>query len=421
MRKFGKIILLTPEMLKNRGISSIIYTENICLSLARKVSGPFERTFMEEISYLDNASTTRVCPEAVAAAVEAMERGYGNPSSLHGMGAQAARTMAEAREKVAALLGCESESVCFTSGGSEANNMAVFGAAGVRRERHAVVTAAEHSSVAGAMKRLGEQGWEITAVAPEAGGTLDPEKMLAALRPDTALISMMLVNNETGAVFPVEEIARRAKAIAPRALIHCDGVQALGKLPLKAARMGVDLMSVSSHKICGPKGAGALYIRRGARIAPLIYGGGQEKGLRAGTEDLPMIAGFGAACGRLAGCVPKNYDRALALWKLLREELAGISQARILSPENGSPYIMNFSVPGYRGETMLHFLESRGVFVSSGSACSKGAASPVLTAMGLPKKIVEGALRVSLIYDTEERDIRRLAGALREGIEKVAH
>lgn len=382
---------------------------------------PVERAFMEEISYLDNASTTRVCPEAVEAVVEAMERGYGNPSSLHGMGASAARTMAEARERVAALLGCESESICFTSGGSEANNMAIFGAAGVRRERHAVVTAAEHSSVSGAMKRLGEQGWEITSVPPEPDGGLDPEKLLAAVRPDTALISMMLVNNETGAVFPVETAARRARAIAPRALIHCDGVQALGKLPLKAARLGVDLMSVSSHKICGPKGAGALYIRRGARIAPLIYGGGQEKGLRAGTEDLPMIAGFGAACHRLTGQIQKNHDRMLALWTLLREELEQIPEARILSPEGGSPYILNFSVPGYRGETMLHFLESRGIFVSSGSACSKGAASPVLTAMGLPKKVVDGALRASFIYDTEEKDVRRLAEALKEGIAKVAH
>lgn len=375
----------------------------------------------ETITYLDNASTTRVCPEAVRAVTEAMERDYGNPSSLHRMGAAAARTLSRARENVAALLGCESESVYFTSGGSEANNMAIFGAAGARRDRHAVVTAAEHSSVSGAMKRLAESGWQVDFVAPEADGTLDVEKFSAAVRPDTALVSMMLVNNETGAIFPVEEAARRAKLTAPRALIHCDGVQALGKLPLKAGRMPVDLMSVSGHKICGPKGVGALYIRRGAHIAPLICGGGQEKGMRAGTEDIPMIAGFGAACARLAGRERENLSRMKELWDYLRARLAELPQTRVLSPQGGSPYILNVSLPGYRGETMLHFLESRGVFVSSGSACSRGAASPVLTAMGLPKKTVDGALRVSFIYDSSREDADRLVDALREGIQQVAH
>lgn len=375
----------------------------------------------EAITYLDNASTTRVCPEAVKAVTHAMESGYGNPSSLHRMGAEAARTLSQARESVAALLGCESECVCFTSGGSEANNLAIFGAATARRERHAVVTAAEHSSVSGAMKRLSETGWEVTFVSPEPDGSLDAQKLAAAVRPDTGLVSMMLVNNETGAVFPVEEAARRARKTAPRALIHCDGVQALGKLPLKAGRLPVDLISVSGHKICGPKGVGALYIRRGARIAPLIYGGGQEKGLRAGTEDIPMIAGFGAACQRLAGREKENLARAGALWACLREKLEAIPQVRLISPSGGSPYIMNFSVPGYRGETMLHFLESRDVFVSSGSACSRGAASPVLTAMGLPKKVVEGALRASFIYDSTEEDVDRMVSVLLEGIEQVAH
>lgn len=375
----------------------------------------------DTISYLDNASTTRVCPAAVKAVLDAMERSYGNPSSLHRMGVEAARILAGARENTASLLGCENECVFFTSGGSESNNMAILGAAGNRREGHAVVTAAEHSSVAGAMRRLEELGWEVTAVAPETDGTLCLEKVAAAIRPSTSLVSMMLVNNETGAIFPVEEAASRAKAVAPRALIHCDGVQALGKLPLKVARTKIDLMSVSSHKICGPKGVGALYIRRGVHIAPLIYGGGQEKGMRAGTEDVPMIAGFGAACGQLSGRVQENLARARELWDYLCGKLEAFPQIRILSPKGGSPYIMNFTIPGYRGETMLHFLESRGVFVSSGSACSKGAASPVLLSMSLPKKMVEGALRVSLIYDTKREDIDRLAGALTEGIEQVAH
>ena len=232
-------------------------------------------------AYLDNAATTRVCDAAADAALRMMRECYGNPSSLHRMGASSARELAQAREAAAGLLGCQGECICFTSGGSEANNLAVFGAANakIRRGRKLVTTAAEHSSVSAAMKRLEETGWTVAWVRPGPSGGIDPQAVADAVDGETTLVSMMMVNNETGARFPVERAAQLIRAKNPQTLIHCDGVQAFGKLPLKVARTEIDLMSVSGHKICAPKGSGALYIRRGVRILPLIYGGGQERGL----------------------------------------------------------------------------------------------------------------------------------------------
>jgi len=377
----------------------------------------------EMTAYLDNAATTRVCDEALAAAVAMMRDCYGNPSSLHALGADSAKQMARAREAVASLLGCQPECVYFTSGGSEANNLAIFGAAGARARlgKRIVTTAAEHSSVSGAVGRLEGEGWDVVRVRPDAHGQIDARAVADAVDGQTALVSMMYVNNETGAVFPVERAARLIRAKNPRTLIHCDGVQAFGKLPVHVGRIQIDLMSVSGHKICAPKGSGALYIRRGVHVPPLIFGGGQERGMRAGTENLPAIAALGAACAVLDGRVREHFERACALRGRLLELLAQIEGVRVLSPPDGSPYITCLSVPGYRSETMLHFLESRGVFVSSGSACSKGASSPVLAAMGLPAPVIDGALRVSLIYTSREEELRQLADALAEGIRTVAH
>ena len=377
----------------------------------------------QKIAYLDNAATTRVCEEAAQAAMNMMTERFGNPSSLHTMGVASTRELNTARQAVASILGCQSECVYFTSGGSESNNLAIFGAANakIRRGREIITTAAEHSSVAASMKRLEETGWIVTRIKPDQTGTIDPKAVAEAVTDQTVLVSMMMVNNETGAIFPVEKAAKLIRAKNPQTLIHCDGVQAFGKLPLRVARTDIDLMSISGHKICAPKGSGALYIRRGVRILPLIYGGGQERGLRSGTESLPMIAALGAACQKLDGHMKEHYDHAAALKSYLVKKLSEIEQVCINSPENGSPYICSFSVPGYRSETMLHFLESRGVFVSSGSACSKGAVSPVLTAMGLPKQVIDSALRVSTIFDTSEQELDRLIEALKEGIASVAH
>lgn len=377
----------------------------------------------QKIAYLDNAATTRVCEEAAQAAMKMMTESFGNPSSLHTMGVASTRELNTARQAVASILGCQSECIYFTSGGSESNNLAIFGAANakIRRGREIITTAAEHSSVAASMKRLEETGWIVTRIKPDQNGTIDPKAVAEAVTDQTVLVSMMMVNNETGAIFPVEKAAKLIRAKNPQTLIHCDGVQAFGKLPLRVARTDIDLMSISGHKICAPKGSGALYIRRGVRILPLIYGGGQERGLRSGTESLPMIAALGAACQKLDGHIKEHYDHAAALKAYLIKKLSEIEQVCINSPQNGSPYICSFSVPGYRSETMLHFLESRGVFVSSGSACSKGAVSPVLTAMGLPKQVIDSALRVSTIFDTNEQELDRLIEALKQGIASVAH
>ncbi|MEM1485034.1 cysteine desulfurase family protein [Oscillospiraceae bacterium PP1C4] len=377
----------------------------------------------QKIAYLDNAATTQVCDAAVDAATRMMRKCFGNPSSLHTMGVSSAREMNAAREAVAELLGCQSECVCFTSGGSEANNLAIFGAAHAmaRRGQKLVTTAAEHSSVAASMRRLEEMGWTVTYIKPDKSGSIDPQAFADAVDSETMLVSMMLVNNETGAIFPVEETAQKIRAKNPHTLIHCDGVQAFGKLPLKVSRMDIDLMSVSGHKICAPKGSGALYVKRGVRILPLIYGGGQERGLRSGTENLPMIAALGAACGQLSGHVQENLRRAQGLKELLIKKIKEIDGVCINSPQDSSPYLLNVSVPGYRSETLLHFLESRNVYVSSGSACSKGAASPVLTAMGLSTAAIDSALRFSLIYDSTEEELDMLTQALSEGIKLVAH
>ena len=407
----------------------MLYTKKDCGPLSsggwgcKNFAGTGEPDLEERMAYLDNAATTRVCDEAARAAVEMMQTCYGNPSSLHRLGAASARRLAEAREAVAQLLGCQPECVYFTSGGSEANNLAIFGAAEAKKRRadEIVTTTAEHSSVGAAVKHLEDQGWKVTRIHPDQSGQIDPEAVAQAVTGRTALVSMMMVNNETGALFPVEEAAALIRRKNPETLIHWDGVQAFGKLPLKAARMEVDLLSVSGHKIQGPKGSGALYVRRGVRVLPLIYGGGQERGIRSGTEGLPALVAMGAACQRLQGQLPALWKRTAGLRDSLLERLEGIPQVRVNSPADASPYILNFSVPGYRSENMLHFLESRGVFVSSGSACSKGAVSPVLTSMGLPPAVVDSALRVSLIYDTQPEDLDQLLSALQEGIATVAH
>lgn len=364
--------------------------------------------------YLDNAATTKPCEAAVKAAVEMMRDCYGNPSSLHALGVQAARALAVAREQTALLLGCQPESIYFTSGGSEANNLAIFGAvqAKIRRGRKVVTTAAEHPSVSATMRRLEETGWTVEYIVPDADGNLDPAQIAQAVDGETVLVSMMQVNNETGAIFPVERAAQLVREKNPQTLIHCDAVQAFGKLPLRAARTEIDLMSVSGHKIGAPKGVGALYVRRGVRILPLIYGGGQERGLRAGTESLPLIAAFGATCSEAMPLLGERWKRISQINAQLREKLEQMQGICINSPSNASPYILNFSVLGYRSEILLHFLEQHGIYVSSGSACSKGASSTVLAAMGLSPERVDSALRISFGYEITGQEPALLCEAL---------
>ena len=372
-------------------------------------------------TYLDNSATTRVCAAAADKAYQMMTENYGNPSSLHSLGFRAEQELTAARKAVAGMMGVQPEQVWFTSGGTEANNLALFGAVAARsREgRHIVTTAVEHSSVAAAVDQLEKQGYEITRLVPDEHGMVDAPTIVGACRPDTVLVAVMLVNNETGARFPFENAVCGIRRVSPNAHIHCDAVQAAGKLPLYAERWNFDSMAVSAHKIHGPKGVGALYVRRGVRVLPRQFGGKQEGGFRPGTEAAPLIAAFGAAVGELPPPHRQmaHYD---ALRRRLLARLEGVEGIRFHIPHFGVPYIIHLSVPGLKSETMLHFLAQKEIYVSSGSACSKGAKSPVLTAMGLPAAEIDSALRISLCRDNTEEDMDRFADGLLEAMQVLA-
>ncbi len=367
--------------------------------------------------YLDNAATTAVCEAAVQRMVACMTTHYGNPSSLHSLGIAAEGEVTRARGEVAALIGAEPARLVFTSGGTEANNLAIFGgaAAKARRPHVAVTTAMEHSSVAAAFDELEKQGWQVTRVLPNEAGVVTAEAVAAACTADTTLVSAMAVNNETGAVTDIAKLVRLVRAKAPETLIHTDCVQAAGKCPVKAVRWGVDLLTVSSHKLHGPKGCGALYIRKGVRILPRQVGGEQEQKLRAGTEAVPAIVGFGAAAAAYSapGTLTAHFEQ---LRQALLAGLADLPQVRLHLPGEGVPYIVNVSVVGFRSETLLHFLAQREIFVSSGSACAKGKRSRVLSALGLPEPEIDSALRVSFSAATTEAEIADFCVALHQAV-----
>ncbi|HEX3039249.1 MAG TPA: cysteine desulfurase family protein [Caproiciproducens sp.] len=370
--------------------------------------------------YLDNSSTTKVCPEAAEKVMEMMTENYGNPSSLHTMGFRAEREITAARGKIAALAGVKPEEIYFTSGGTESNNIALFGAVHAlqKRGRRIVTTAMEHPSVLNTMKQLEKEDFEVVALKPDGTGKIRPEQIFEAVTPETILVSMMCVNNEVGTLLPLEAVSAAIAAEKAPALFHVDAVQAFGKLPLKPSKLKIDLMSMSAHKIHGPKGVGALYLRKGAHIVPRTYGGGQERDIRPGTESAPLIAGFGAAVGALPE--PEEELKAMAeLCGYCHAKLGEIDGVTLNSPEDALPYIVNFSAGGVRAETMLHYLADREIYVSSGSACSKGKASHVLTAMGLPRERIASSLRLSFSRFNTKDDIDRFIEALKSGLAEL--
>ncbi len=373
------------------------------------------------ITYLDNSATTAVCDAAVEKAAYMMRSCFGNPSSLHRLGFEAEAELNAAKEAVAALMGAPARDVYFTSGGTEANNLAVIGGAHakMRRGKHIVTTAVEHASVADAMDVLEKEGFEITRLVPEANGAITVDAIVDACRADTVLVSVMLVNNETGARFPLEQAIPRIRKRSPLAFIHCDAVQAAGKTPLHALKWQVDAMSISAHKLHGPKGCGALYIQKGSRIMPRQFGGKQQPGVRPGTESTPLIAAFGAAVKALPP-IEQQRNTYEQLQQHLLQKLRELPDVVLHTSENTVPYIVHFSAIGLRSETILHFLSERGIFVSSGSACSKGAKSPVLTAMGLPPAEIDSAVRVSFSHTNTIADIDRFTDALTEAIHTLA-
>ncbi len=371
---------------------------------------------------LDNSATTRVLPEAARKAAEVMVEEYGNPSSLHTRGFRARQELEASRETVAARLGAKPEELYFTSGGTEGNNLALFGAALAKKRQgnRIVTTLAEHDSVLGTVGELEKQGFEVVRLRPDSEGHLSEEQLFDAVNEKTILVSMMLVNNETGAVFPVSAAARAIRRKKAPALLHTDAVQAFGKLEFSPAKLGADLCTVSAHKVHGPKGVGALYVSKSARILPHTFGGGQEKGLRPGTESVPLICAFGEAV-RLLPKASEAGPEMERLNGLLRGKLRELPEVTVNSPEDGLPYILNFSAGRVRAETMLHFLAEQNIFVSSGSACGRAKPSHVLEAMGLPKERISSALRVSFSRFSEEDDVLALAEALKKGLRTLLH
>lgn len=374
--------------------------------------------------YLDNAATTRPCEPAVSAVFQCMVEDYGNPSSLHKLGLNAEQRVEEARKATAAALVCDPQCITFTSGATECNNTSIFGAAENygKRKKKIVVSAIEHPSVAEPIKYLEEKrGFEVVRIKPSRNGEISEEDFMSAVDEDTFLASCMLVNNETGSVQPVRKIFSGVKRSFPECITHCDAVQGFMKIPIRSADLFADIIVVSGHKVHAVKGVGAMFVKKGIRIPPLLMGGGQERGKRSGTESVPLISGFGAAVRALMPTMSVAYENAEKITAYLLKKLAKLDYITVNSTaETRSPYITNFSVEGIRSEIMLHFLETQNVYVSSGSACSKGAHSSVLTALGIPDRLADSAIRVSIGRTTTMGDIDALINAVQEGYGKLA-
>ncbi|MCI8513799.1 MAG: cysteine desulfurase [Lachnospiraceae bacterium] len=361
-------------------------------------------------AYLDNSATTMVFDSVKDIMVRTMTTDFGNPSSLHTKGMEAERYVKTAREAVARQLKAEEKEIVFTSGGTEANNMALIGAALANRRRgnHVITTGIEHASVLSPVRFLEEQGFRVTYLPVDERGVVRMDALEEALDEETILVSVMYVNNEIGSVQPVAEIARRVHEKNPEILFHVDAIQAFGKYVIRPKREGIDLLSVSGHKIHGPKGSGFLYIRDRAKVRPLILGGGQQKGMRSGTENVPGIAGLGEAVTEI---YRNHEERTEALYRRKERFAEGLSRmedVRINGPRGreGAPHIVSASFAGIRAEVMLHALEDAGVYVSSGSACSSQhnkSYSATLTGIGLAKELLDCTVRFSFsIFTTEE-------------------
>lgn len=371
--------------------------------------------------YLDNSATTAPCPEAVEAVNFMMTENFGNPSSLHGAGISAMKEIISARESIAKALSCEKDEIFFTSGATEANNLAIFGAAYASRRKgnRIVTTAIEHESVMQSINMLEKEGFEVIRLMPDGHGFISEKELEEAINDKTILVSIMYINNEVGSILPVEKIKKTVTRKNAPALIHIDCVQAFGKIPVRPKKLGADLASVTAHKIHGPKGSGALYIRKGVNISPRTFGGEQEKRIRPGTEASPLIAGFGAAVNALPD-LKKQSEYISGLNTYARERLGEIDGLVFNSADNASPFILNIYIPSFmRSQTVIQELSAKyGIYVSSGSACAKGKRSHVLTAMHLPDERIDKSIRISFCRSNTKEDIDILADALKELILK---
>lgn len=372
--------------------------------------------------YLDNSATTKVSPIVAEYIKDVMLEHYGNPSSLYNKGLQSLQKLTEAKKQLADSLGCSHEQIYITSGGTEADNLAVFGAVSAKKRRgnKIVTTAFEHAAILTPFAQLEKQGFEATYVYPDTQGEITADAIADAIDEQTIFLSVMMVNNEVGTILPIGEIVKAARRKNKDILIHCDAVQAFGKLPISVKSLDVDLLSISGHKIHAPKGVGALYVKKGVRINPILFGGAQQNQLRPGTENLPLACGFGLAASLAKQVREENYTHMEQLNTYLKEQLNTIPEIVINSKENALPYIINLSAVGVRSEIMLHFLEAKGIYVSSGSACSKGEKSHVLRSMKLDDNRIDSALRISFSEEITKEHIDILIDSLKEGLQKIA-
>ncbi len=373
-----------------------------------------------QMAYFDNSATTKVCEKSAQKALYLMTENFGNPSSVHSLGIDAESEIENARKIIAKKLSCNSSEITFTSCGTEANNLAIFGGAFARKRmgNKIVTTAVEHPSVLNAVKHLETQGFEVAYLPVDKSGCVLEKDIYNAIDDRTILVSIMLVNNESGAIMPVKSARDAIDKKNSPALLHCDCVQGFGKVDFTPASLGADLISVSGHKIHAPKGIGALYVKKGVKLNPQIHGGGQEKGLRSGTEAVELIGAFGEAVRELPS-VKIAEEKIGKINAFLREEIGKIDNFFINSGENASPYILNISTEKIPSEVMIRFLEIKGIFVSGGSACSKGARSHVLLAQGIGPKRIDCAIRISMCFENTMEEAKLLVDALKEGINLV--
>ena len=368
--------------------------------------------------YLDNSATTKPCRVAVEAMTLAMTEGWGNPSALYGFGIDAAHGLRNARQKVAAAMGAEPDRVFFTSGGTEADNWAVSGTVKRfgKRGKHIITTAIEHHAILNPIKELEAQGFEVTYLQPDGEGRITLDTLKAALRKDTILVSIMMVNNEVGSVMPISAMAKLTHKVCPNALFHTDAVQGFLKIPFAAKTLGADLISVSSHKVHGPKGVGALYISPRLKSFPaMLLGGGQESGYRSGTEGTPAIFSFAAACAAGASTFKDDISREKDLLDSVCSELAALEGIH-LNGCHEAPHILSLSIPGVPTQNTINILQDHGICVSAGSACAKGHRSHVLEAMHLSPEVMDGSFRISLCRDTTREELEKLVTVIREEI-----
>ena len=369
---------------------------------------------------MDNAATTRPREEVIQVMDEVLRKDYGNPSAMYSMGLEAEKIIKKARDDISGTLKCARDEIIFTSGGTESNNLAIVGAAlaNKRRGMHIITTSYEHPSVANPMHALEDMGFEVTYLPVDNKGTVKQDFLEDSVREDTILVSIMHVNNEIGAMNPIGEIGKIIKNKNRDIIFHVDAVQSYGKELIRPNKEKIDLLSVSGHKIKGPKGVGFIYIRKGTKISPLMLGGGQQDGYRSGTENTPGIAGLSMACKMAYENLEKNRERMIRLRNYFIGEVSRMEGVTVNGPieEGASPHIISMSVRNVRAEVLLHSLEDRGIYISAGSACSthKRAASSTLLAIGTDKDLLESTVRVSLGFDTTGEDVEACVRALWE-------